>query len=133
MFLASMRPKALAKLEQFPGLFDRDRLMAARDLHAFDDIFTAPLHGFRGTDDYWARASSKPHLADIRVPALVLNARNDPFVPASSLPAPDTPLGKWVTLWQPEQGGHVGFPHGRFPGRVVCMPGAVTQWLGAHL
>ena len=46
----------------------------------------APLHGFRDTDDYWARGSAKPHLARIRVPALVLNARNDPFVPAACLP-----------------------------------------------
>ncbi len=86
MFLRTMKPKALAKLAQHPGLFDRDRLLAARTLYEFDNVFTAPLHGFRDTDDYWARASAKPHLARIRMPALVLNARNDPFVPASSLP-----------------------------------------------
>ncbi|RYY71519.1 MAG: alpha/beta fold hydrolase, partial [Comamonadaceae bacterium] len=51
MFLASMKPKALAKLAQHPGLFDREKLVAARDLHAFDNVFTAPLHGFRDTDD----------------------------------------------------------------------------------
>ena len=83
-----MKPKALRKLAQHPGLFDRERLLAARDLYEFDNVFTAPLHGFRDTDDYWSRASAKPHLHRIRIPALVLNARNDPFVPAASLPRP---------------------------------------------
>jgi predicted alpha/beta-fold hydrolase len=133
MFLATMKPKALAKWQQHPGLFDRDRLRAARTLYEFDDVFTAPLHGFRDTPDYWARASARPHLARIRVPALVLNARNDPFVPAGSLPRPgEAGLGPWVTLWQPAQGGHVGFPAGRFPGRVQAMPEAVASWLARH-
>jgi uncharacterized protein len=135
VFLSTMVPKALKKLEQHPGLFDREALLQARDLYAFDNLFTAPLHGFRDTDDYWARASAKPVLADIRVPALALNARNDPFVPASSLPLP-ADAGRHVTLWQPPQGGHVGFPSpsGRWglPGHVRTMPQAVGQWLLAH-
>jgi predicted alpha/beta-fold hydrolase len=57
MFLRSMVPKALLKLEQHPGLFDRERLLAARDLYAFDNVFTAPVHGFKDADDYWSRAS----------------------------------------------------------------------------
>jgi len=131
MFLATMKPKAIAKLAQFPGLFDRDRLLAARDLYAFDDIFTAPLHGFRDADDYWARGSAKPHLASIRVPALVVNARNDPFIPASSLPLPGE-VGAHVTLWQPAHGGHVGFPMGLPPGHVRGMPERVGGWLARH-
>ncbi|MGZ5181696.1 MAG: YheT family hydrolase, partial [Ramlibacter sp.] len=132
MFLRTMRPKALRKLAQHPGLFDRDALLAARDLYEFDNVFTAPLHGFRDTEDYWARASAKPHLARIRIPALVLNARNDPFVPASSLPAARE-VGSWVTLWQPAQGGHVGFPAGAWPTHVRTMPTAVTRWLLSSL
>ena len=128
MFLRSMKPKALRKLEQHPGLFDRDTLLAARDLYAFDNVFTAPLHGYRSTDDYWARASAKPHLARIRIPALVVNALNDPFVPADSLPRQQD-VGAHVTLWQPEDGGHVGFPDGRWPGHVRTMPEAVGSWL----
>jgi predicted alpha/beta-fold hydrolase len=131
MFLATMKPRALAKWQQHPGLFDRERLAAARTIFAFDDVFTAPLHGFRDTADYWARASAKPHLAALRVPALVLNARNDPFVPAASLPLPGT-AGRFVTLWQPAQGGHVGFPRGGPPGHVLAMPAAVADWLAGH-
>ena len=131
MFLKTMKPRALAKWRQHPGLFDRERLARARTLYEFDDVFTAPLHGFRNTEDYWRRASAKPHLARIRIPALVLNARNDPFVPAACLPEPGA-VGRHVTLWQPRHGGHVGFPAGRPPGQVLAMPTAVADWLVAH-
>lgn len=128
MFLASMKPRALARLARHPGLFDAERLRAARDLYEFDNLFTAPLHGFRDTDDYWARASAKPHLHAIRIPALLLNPRNDPFVPAWSLPTA-AEAGAQVTLWQPSHGGHVGFPAGVPPGHVQTMPAAVLGWL----
>ncbi|CAG1017822.1 hypothetical protein BURC_02519 [Burkholderiaceae bacterium] len=132
MFLRTMVPKALRKLAQHPGLFDRERLLQARDLYEFDNIFTAPLHGFKNTDDYWSRGSAKPHLHRIRIPALVLNARNDPFVPASCLPSP-AEVGSHVTLWHPAQGGHVGFPSGRFPGHVLALPQGVMAWVRSVL
>ena len=128
MFLRTMKPKALAKLTQHPGLFDRQRLMAARDLYEFDNVFTAPLHGFQNTDDYWARASAKPLMKNIAIPALALNALNDPFVPAHSLPQPSD-VSASVTLWQPAQGGHVGFAQGGWPGHVRGLPDAVGSWL----
>jgi predicted alpha/beta-fold hydrolase len=131
MFLRSMKPRALQKWAQFPGLFDRQALLAAKDLYDFDNVFTAPLHGFRDTNDYWSRASAKPRLDAIRLPALVLNAQNDPFVPASSLPT-HAPAGDWVTLWQPQHGGHVGFAQGAFPGHVLALPQAVATWLHAQ-
>ena len=67
-------------------------------------------------------------LRRIRIPALLLNARNDPFVPAGSLPAAHE-VGRCVTLWQPAHGGHVGFARGRFPGHGQTLPEAVTGWL----
>ena len=132
MFLRTMKPKALAKLAQHPGLFDRDRLLAARTLYEFDDVFTAPLHGFRDTDDYWSRGSAKPHLRRIRIPALLLNARNDPFVPAHSLPH-QRDVGEFVTLWQPSHGGHVGFAGGRWPGHVLTLPEQVMGWIAKQI
>jgi predicted alpha/beta-fold hydrolase len=123
-----MKPKAMRKLAQYPGLFDAKALQAARDLYEFDDVFTAPLHGFKNTQDYWARASAKPHLSRIRIPALAVNARNDPFVPADSLPRTGQ-VGPHVMLWQPEHGGHVGFTNGRLPGRLDALPQAVGGWL----
>jgi len=133
MFLNTMKPKALAKLKQFPGLFNEAALRASRDLYEYDNVFTAPLHGFASTEDYWAKCSAKPGLRHMRdVPALVLNARNDPFVPASCLPTRGE-VGPAVTLWQPHEGGHVGFPAGRFPGHVADLPQAVGQWLTQQL
>lgn len=131
MFLKTMKPKALERLALHPKLFDAQALQASRDLYEFDNIFTAPLHGFKNTEDYWDRASAKPRMAEIQIPALALNARNDPFMPASSLPKAGQ-VGKCVTLWQPEQGGHVGFPAGGFPSHVHAMPRAVGQWLLEH-
>ena len=131
MFLRTMKPKAMAKLKQHPGLFDPQKLLASKDLYEFDNVFTAPLHGFRGTDDYWDRASAKPGLSRVRVPALVLNARNDPFIPASCLPTQGH-VSDQVTLWQPEAGGHVGFASGKFPGDLKEMPWAVTEWMTQH-
>ena len=104
IFLRTMKPKALRKLAQFPGLFDARRMLAARTLYEFDNVVTAPLHGFADTDDYWRRASAKPHLGHIRVPALVLNALNDPFIPAGSLPDPALRgASPSVTWWRPDR------------------------------
>ena len=128
MFMRTLVPKALAKWQQSPGVFDRERLQRARTLHDFDDVFTAPVHGFRDADDYWSRASAKPLLKQVAVPLLLLNARNDPFVPAHSLPRPDE-VSATVQLWQPPHGGHVGFASGAWPAHVQAMPLAVTEWL----
>ena len=128
MFLRSMKPRAMAKWAQHPGLFDRQKLLQARDLYEFDNVFTAPLHGFKDTDDYWSRASAKPLMHNIRLPALALNACNDPFVPAISLPKAHE-VSSSVTLWQPEHGGHVGFAQGAWPGHVRGLPDAVGAWL----
>ncbi len=107
-FLSTLRPKAIAKARQFPGLADIARIGASRTLLEFDDAFTAPVHGFSGALDYWRRASAKPWLRAITIPTLALNARNDPFVPDASLPE-TSELGAAVLLETPATGGHVGF------------------------
>jgi predicted alpha/beta-fold hydrolase len=132
MFLRSMKPKALAKLKQHPGLFDAQRMLDSKDLYEFDNVFTAPLHGFQNTDDYWRRASALPLMANIKIPGLALNALNDPFIPADSLPSTHR-VSPCVELWQPPHGGHVGFAKGSIPGHLKAMPEAVGTWLIQHL
>lgn len=127
-FLKTMRRKALGKLEQHPELFDARSLHAARTLRAFDDLITAPLHGYRNTDDYWTRASAKPLLQHISVPTLLINARNDPFLPARALPQPHE-VSPAVTCCFPEQGGHCGFVTGAFPGRISWLPRTLLAWM----
>lgn len=134
LFLRTMKRKARSKAQQFPGLFDLPRALAAQTLREFDDAFTAPLHGFDGVEYYWRRASAKPGLAATEMPTLILNARNDPLVPASCLPQLDE-AGAAVTLWQPGSGGHVGFPgqiswrSGRPELQLQGLPQAVCNWL----
>jgi len=128
-FLQTLKRNALAKLDRHPGLLDRERVLAARSLYDFDDAVTAPLHGFRNASEYWVRASSKPWLRRIRVPTLVVNARNDPFLPAAALPT-ETQVSKYVTLEYPAQGGHVGFVSGPPPGRLHWLPERVLSFFG---
>ncbi len=120
-FMRTMVPKALAKLRQHPGLFDEAALRRARDLFEFDNVFTAPLHGFKDTEDYWRRASAKPRLRDIRVRATLINALNDPFIPAHSLPA-TADLSPHCQLRHTPTGGHVGYVAGPLPPGYISLP-----------
>ena len=128
VFLETLKRKAAAKLGQFPGIFDGDAMRASTTLYAFDNAVTAPLHGFRDTDDYWLRASSWRLIAGIRIPTLVLNARNDPFLPESAL-AHTRAASKDVTLEFPAEGGHVGFHSGPFPGRHGWLAARILKFL----
>jgi len=127
-FLSTMKRSSLARLALHPRLFDARRMLAARTLREFDDLVTAPLHGFDGVDDYYTRASSKPVLAHITVPTLLLNARNDPFLPATALPAPGA-VSAAVNTEFPETGGHVGFVSGAFPGTLDWLPERALDFL----
>lgn len=126
MFLQTLKPKCLSKLDQYPGLFPREAMLAARDLYEFDNVVTAPLHGYRDTDDYWHRASAKHVLTDITVRTLVLNAQNDPFLPGEHLPRA---ASRSVTLDYPAHGGHVGFANGGLPGRIDWLPQRLLAFL----
>jgi hypothetical protein len=121
MFLSTLKAKALDKVKQFPGIARAEVLRACHSLRAFDDEFTAPVHGFRDALDYWTRASGKPWLRDVAVPHLVLNALNDPFVPAASLPRSED-VSRFVHLEQPADGGHIGFASGPPPGTLSFLP-----------
>lgn len=120
-FLATLKVISAERLHRFPGLFDAERMRRASTLHQFDDAVTAPLHGYLGADDYWHRASAKPLLQGIRVPTLLLNAQNDPFLPAHALPHDNELSGK-VAPDYPREGGHVGFVTGSVPGRLDWLP-----------
>jgi len=120
-FLRTLKAVSAARLRQFPGLFDEARMLAAINLYQFDDAVTAPVHGFAGADDYWQRASAKPWLKSIAVPAVAVNPKNDPFLPAAYLPS-TADVSPQVRLEQPAGGGHVGFVSGAFPGNLDWLP-----------
>jgi len=120
-FLRSMKPKALAKIAAHSLTIDTRAILASLTFRQFDDLFTAPLHGFRNADDYWTRSSSKPWLKQIRVPTLLINARNDPFLPSDALPN-SAEVSDAVVLDFSATGGHVGFVSGKFPGNIEWLP-----------
>ena len=119
IFLRTLKKKTFEKMKRNQISIDAARLKHARTFWEFDDTVTAPLHGFLGADDYWARSSSGPWLAGIRIPTLVINARNDPFMPEAALDAiGEVPPN--VVLEFPRSGGHAGFPgRGRWLARRV--------------
>jgi len=131
-FLRTLIPAARAKALRFPDRFDMRRAEAARTLRDFDDAVTAPLHGFLGADDYYARSSAGPLLGAIRAPTLLLHAANDPFLPASALPQRER-LPAAVALEVHRHGGHVGFVDGAPPGRIDWLPQRLLAHFSAHL
>jgi predicted alpha/beta-fold hydrolase len=134
-FLSTLKRKAFVKLKRFPDIArDREyarRLRASRTLYDFDNEYTAPVHGFLDAADYWNRASGKPWLRTIRIPYLLLNALNDPFVPAASLPQADD-VSPMVELEQPTEGGHIGFARGPWPGRVDFIPERLDRFFSQY-
>lgn len=120
-FMKSLQRKVLLKLDQFPELIPPEKLMALETMFEFDNELTAPLHGFRDAEDYYTRSSSISWLSRISLPTLLLNAVDDPFLPAEVLDdvrdaARENPA---LTLEFPARGGHAGFIGGRNPFRPV--------------
>ena len=111
----SLKGKTLAKLRQYPDLVDRTRLAAVRTLAEFDDLVTAPVHGFTGARHYWSSASCAPFLPSIRRPLLLINALDDPVVPAGTLPRAMIARHRFVTAAFTRAGGHAGFIGGSSP------------------
>lgn len=108
-FMRMLRPKMREKARRFPGRLDITGLDAMRTFREFDERFTAPLNGFDSARDYWTRASCGPYLHAIRVPTLLVNAQDDPFLSPSCFPMRVAEGSPVLTLETPRHGGHVGF------------------------
>lgn len=108
-FLASLAAKARAKAERFPEQLALSRLASLETIEQFDEHFTAPVHGFAGAEDYWAKCSARQFLAQIRVPTLLLNAQDDPLLAPGAFPTAEAEANPDLFLEAPSCGGHVGF------------------------
>lgn len=108
-FLKDLRAKVEAKALDFPEAVNADDYHQIKTFQHFDDRYTAPIHGFDSAIDYWTKSSCKPVLKDIRVPALLVNAKNDPFLPEACFPYEEARQSEWLSLEVPSSGGHVGF------------------------
>jgi len=108
-FLKSLKKKMEEKKKQFPGEVDLDNYQNIRNFQEFDDRYTAPIHGFRDANHYWQACSSRRFISKIRVPTLIINARDDPFLGPACYPKDEVAKNPMVTLETPQSGGHVGF------------------------
>lgn len=117
----SLKRKTQAKLVRHPALISPERLDAIRTIADFDDAVTAPIHGFRNAEHYWKSASCGPLLASIRIPTLLINAKDDPLVPSWAIQQRAAEQNSRLTADITEQGGHLGFIAGGYPG-------ATTRW-----
>lgn len=107
-FLRDLRYKVKQKMAQYPDALDDDGYHHIRDFKAFDDRYTAPLHGFDSAEHYWQQCSCGPRLSQLQVPGLLVNARNDPFLGRHCYPCADE-VSHYLTTSYPDHGGHVGF------------------------
>ena len=128
-FIDSLVGKVEAKAKRFPEGFDLRGIRRMRTFAEFDDRYTARLHGFRDAADYWARASARPFLRAIRVPTLLLNARDDPFLAPDCIPESEAGDNPCLFLEAPARGGHVGFVDFLSPDRATYAERRTVEFL----
>ncbi|HET6362843.1 MAG TPA: alpha/beta fold hydrolase [Gemmatimonadota bacterium] len=119
-FLSSLRRKSLDFAARYPGRIDPAAVRAARTFRQIDDAATGPIHGFADADDYYAQSSSLPYMSRIRVPTLLINARDDPFEPREILAMAEDRSSDAVRFAFTDRGGHVGW--------VTGPPWAARSW-----
>ncbi len=130
-FLRSIKLKALAKIHANGLNLDGKSIRRASTFREIDDLFTAPIHGFKDAVDYWTRSSAKPWLKLIKIPTLLIQARNDPFLTRESFP--DTSeVSPSMALEYTVAGGHVGFVAGKFPGSLGWLPSRIVGFCRAR-
>jgi len=129
-FLKTLREKAFEKHKQYPEAVRIENLNKVKTLSDFDNYFTAPIHGFKDAADYYTKCSSKQFLTAIKIPTLILQAQDDPFLSESCYPIQETKANNLLTLMLPKHGGHVGFS---LPGKDYYWEELkILEYLGQH-
>ena len=109
-FIRSLKKKALVKIKRFPEYQHlEEKIKSCKTFFDFDNLITAPANGFKDAQDYWKKSSSKQYIPKITVPALLINALDDPFLPRECYPYKEADKNRKFRLITPEYGGHVGF------------------------
>lgn len=129
LFLRTLHAKAKEKRRRFPNACNWDKVLSSQTLFEFDNYFTAPVHGYHNANDYYTRASAQSKIHTIHIPTLLINPKNDPFVPSNILDS--LTLSPHTVLEQPDQGGHVGFAvkggHWNM-GELTWLPFRLYEW-----
>lgn len=108
-FLRSLGKKIRAKKARFPQAFDDMQNSRIKTFRQFDDRYTAPIHGFADAQDYWTQCSSRPWLKRVKIPTLIVNAKDDPFLTGGCYPLKECRENPNIQLEIPLYGGHLGF------------------------
>lgn len=108
-FLGKLKQKLTSKAAQFPDLIDLELLAKINDFDAFDTSFTAPLHGFKDANDFYATVSADNWLPEVTIPTLIINALNDPLLGEACYPTKLAAEHEFIHLEMPDRGGHTGF------------------------
>jgi predicted alpha/beta-fold hydrolase len=131
--LKRMKTAIRRKFDEYTAAFDWHRAMTAKTFAEFDDAVTAPLHGFRGKDEYYDRCSSCHFLGHIKVPTLIINSLDDPFMTPAAIPSGND-LPESVQLEVSTHGGHIGYINGGPPWRpTYYLPGRIVEFLDSHI
>ena len=133
-FLRSLRRKVRAKRALLDGIIDIEPALHARTLREFDEAITAPLHGFADAADYYARSDARPFLPRIRVPALLIQSRDDPIASPDAIPDEQVATNPHLVASFAHGGGHVGFVQGETPWSVSTHADReAVRFLAHHL
>lgn len=125
-FVRTLKRQMGRYAQRFPDLVDWQAVRCSKSLRAFDDAFTAPVHGFPDALSYWQQGSSGPGLAQVRTRTLLINSRNDPIVPLDAVAK--WPRGRAVHRCFTQRGGHVAYVQGRFPGDTDWLPERILRF-----
>jgi predicted alpha/beta-fold hydrolase len=127
-FVRRLKRRILRKAQLFPERYRLNGLGSIRSIRQFDDRITAPHSGFRDADDYYFRASALRVIEDIRRPALVVAAQDDPMVPFASFDRPEIREHPFIRLVAPFHGGHCGFISRRGGGERFWVEGVLMEF-----
>ncbi|MFC1493065.1 YheT family hydrolase [candidate division KSB1 bacterium] len=108
-FLRKLHKKIKVKMEKMPGKIDDKGYSSIKSFRDFDERYTAPMNGFRDARDYWEKTSSRKFIPGIKIPTLIVSAKDDPFLEGGCYPVQESEESRNVYLEMPEHGGHTGF------------------------
>lgn len=132
-FMKCLRSRLSYKLQVKPALVDMDNMFRVQTMYEFDNLITAPMHGFRDANEYYSTSSSRQYLSNIAVPTLILHAKDDPLMTEDVIPQSHE-LSPHIILEVSEGGGHVGFISGKFPWKPeYWLETRIPDFLRGHL
>lgn len=129
-FLRSLRKKILIKTQKYPDYkLDINKLLKSKTFKEFDGLYTAPVSGFSGPEDYWEKASSKPYLTSIKKPVLLITSKDDPFLAEECYPFEEAKKSNYFHLEVTKYGGHVGFISSFLPKKNRWLENRILQFI----